>query len=163
MEAADGSAGVLTLAGEGETITNPLGRPLRFLAGAEETGGSLTILESTPAGGEGPPFHVHAEQDEVVYVLEGEFRFRLEDEVSAAPPGSMMFIRRGTQHSWQNTGSEPGRLLVAFVPGAPGMERFFREFARLPEGKPVGEGFRELGPEAGMDVVGPPLAQTHPL
>jgi hypothetical protein len=49
---------------------------------------------------------------------------------------------------------------VMFTPS--GMERFFDRFATLPAG-PVDPGaFRSIGAEVGMDVVGPPMAATHP-
>jgi len=44
----------------------------------------------------------------------------------------------------------------------PGMERFFSAFAEVPEDGPVQEEFARLGSEAGMEVVGPPLAQSDP-
>jgi hypothetical protein len=44
-----------------------------------------------------------------------------------------------------------------------GLEVFFERFGRLPDDASVPEAFRMLGSEAGMDVVGPPLAQSDPL
>ena len=43
------------------------------------------------------------------------------------------------------------------------MERFFERFATLPAGRFDPESFRAAGREAGMDVVGPPLAVSHPV
>jgi hypothetical protein len=37
------------------------------------------------------------------------------------------------------------------------------EFGQLPDDASVPEAFRRLGSEVGMDVVGPPLAQSDPL
>lgn len=42
------------------------------------------------------------------------------------------------------------------------MEAFFEEFATL-EKDAVAEGFVSLGRAAGMEVLGPPLAQSEPL
>jgi hypothetical protein len=41
------------------------------------------------------------------------------------------------------------------------MEGFFDRFAQLTDPGP--EDFRSIGAEEGMDVVGPPLAQSDPL
>jgi hypothetical protein len=52
------------------------------------------------------------------------------------------------------------------LPGGPdpiGLEGFFERFAQLPEDASVLEAFRTIGPEAGMEVVGPPLAHPDPL
>jgi len=45
--------------GDGRTIRNPAGGMLTFMAGSEETGGAVTMWESTAAPGEGPPLHLH--------------------------------------------------------------------------------------------------------
>ena len=147
--------------GEGETVRNPLGGPLAFKARGAETGGAMTAFESTAAAGEGPPLHVHTNADEVLYIVEGSFRFKLDGELRDSPAGSFVFIPRGAPHTWQNVGAEPGRLLVLFTPAA--MEPFFDRFAELPDGASVPEAFRTLGADAGMEVVGPPLAKSDPL
>jgi ketosteroid isomerase-like protein len=49
----------------------------------------------------------------------------------------------------------------AFVPSA--LEEFFKGFAALPKDEATIDAFRILAEEAGMVVVGTPLAQSHPL
>jgi hypothetical protein len=46
---------------------------------------------------------------------------------------------------------------------APGVERLFERFAVLPEDQVGLEAFRRLASEADTDVVGAPLAESHPL
>lgn len=144
--------------GEGTTIEGPAGGPLTFKVRGEQTDGSLTVFENTIAPGDGPPLHRHAHEDEAWYILEGHFRFRLDDELRSTPAGSFVFVPRGTPHCFQNTGDTPGRVLVLFTPA--GMERFFDRFAaRAPdEGGP--DAFRSIGNEVGMEVLGPPLPPT---
>lgn len=43
-----------------------------------------------------------------------------------------------------------------------GIERFFDCFATLPSGPVDPDAFRTIGAVVGMDVVGPPLARSHP-
>ena len=148
--------------GEGEAFRNPVGGPVTIKARGDQTGGALTVFESVPAPGEGPPLHRHPREDEILYVLEGELRIRLEDDVSAAPAGSFVFLPRGLPHTWQNAGEGPARILFAFAPAAPGMERFFERAAEVPEGTPLAEAFAEFAADAGMEVLGPPLAQSNP-
>jgi uncharacterized cupin superfamily protein len=45
--------------------------------------------------GEGPPLHVHTREDESAYVLEGDLRFKLDDELFATPAGSFVPLRAG--------------------------------------------------------------------
>lgn len=153
--------GVVLGPGEGASVPNPVGGRLTFKARAAETGGVLTAFESIAAPGEGPPLHVHVGEDEIFYVLEGSFRFKLDGELRAATAGSFVFIPRGIEHTWQNVGGAPGRFLVVTVPG--GFERFFELFARIPAGASPAEEFRRIGEEIGMTVAGPPLAESDPL
>jgi quercetin dioxygenase-like cupin family protein len=146
--------------GEGMTIQGPAGGPLTFKARGEQTDAALTVFENAIAPGDGPPLHTHAGEDESWYVLAGELRFRLGDDVATAPAGSFVFVPRGTPHCFQNVGAQPARIIVIFTPS--GMERFFDRFAALPAGAVDPDAFASIGAEVGMDVVGPPMAVTHP-
>lgn len=153
---------VVRRAEEGRHVPNPIADDVIIKLTQGETGGALSMFESTPGPGAGPPMHVHANEDEVVYVVEGTIRFKLGDEMRETPAGGFAFIPRGLRHAWQNVGSERARLMFFFTPASPGMERFFSALAEVPQDGRVQEEFARLGSEAGMDVVGPPLAQSHP-
>jgi quercetin dioxygenase-like cupin family protein len=143
---------------EGGPVPNPIADDMTIKLTDGETGGALSMFESTTGPGAGPPMHVHANEDEVLYVVEGTIRFKLGDEIRETPAGGFAFIPRGLHHAWQNAGSEPARVMFFFTPASPGMERFFLAFAQVPEDGPVQTEFARLGREAGMDLVGPPLA-----
>ena len=117
----------------------------------------MTACESVIGPGQGPPVHVHAREDELMYVLEGRLRFELDGVLRDAPAGSLVFVPRGTPHTWQNAGVGPARLFFLFTPGSEGMERFF-ESASEAAGEVRGpELFRRFAGDAGMQVLGPPL------
>lgn len=139
--------------GEGPRIQGPAGGPLTFKVRGDRTGGALTLIENEIAPGDGPPHHVHANEDEAWWILDGGLRFKLGDQLHEAPTGSFVFVPRGVAHSFQNPGDTPARILVMFTPG--GMERFFDAFGDLEELD--AEAFARLGSQVGMDVVGPPL------
>ena len=143
--------------GEGTTIQGPAGGPLTFKARGEQTGGALTAIENVIAPGDGPPLHVHANEDEAWWVIDGTLRFRLGEETAEAPAGTFVFVPRTVPHAFQNVGETPARILVLFTPA--GMERFFDKFATLSGGA---ESFALAGREAEMEMVGPPLAVSHP-
>ena len=49
-----------------------------------ETNWALMALETVAAPDEGPPHHVHPDAGELWYVVEGSFRFRVDDDVRQA-------------------------------------------------------------------------------
>ena len=120
--------GVIVLGpGEGRTIPGP--EAITLKATGEETGGSIGFLEGTTSPGAGPARHIHHGADELFYVLEGQFQFLAGEQLVSAPTGTFIFIPRGTVHAAKNVGTEPGRVLAAFIPG--GTEASFEAFARL--------------------------------
>src|SRR6185437_4477879 len=140
---------------EGVSVANPVGGSITVKVRGAETHGALLALETVAASGEGPPLHTHAGEDEFLYVLDGRFQFRLEDEVSEAPAGTCRYIRRGVPHTWRNVTDAPARMLAVFTPA--GMEAFFETFAAHAGTAEAPAAFRTLGEAAGMTVVGPPL------
>lgn len=107
---------------EGEAALWVLGEINTIRARAE----AYTLLESTAPPGGGLPPHVHHDQDEAIYVLEGEYTLVSGDEESRLGPGSFASVPRGTLHALKVTGNEPGRMLAILSP--PGsLERFFEE------------------------------------
>ena len=110
------SGGIILGPGEGYTI--PGTDAITLKATSEETGGSIGFLEATGSPGYGPPRHIHRSHDELFYVLEGEFLFLVGERQVSAPPGTFVFIPRGTVHAAKGIGTEPGKVLAAYIPGA---------------------------------------------
>ena len=156
------SGGIILGPGEGRTI--PGTDAITLKATGEETGGSIGFLEATGPPGSGPPRHIHRSHDELFYVLEGEFLFLVGERQVSAPPGTFVFIPRGTVHAAKVIGSEPGKVLAAYVPG--GLEHSFEEFAQL-RTEQQGEGANrstdrdrtvaEINQKYDSEFVGPPL------
>jgi quercetin dioxygenase-like cupin family protein len=144
--------------GDGQRIENPLGGHIVFKARAAQTAGSLTVFEAVNPPGQGPPYHVHDGLDEVIYVLDGTLRVRLDAKVEDAPAGSFVFIPRGVPHTWDGRG-EPVRFLAVLAPA--GLEEFFENTAAA-GGAQADDVFSRFGGDD-LRVVGPPLAVSHPL
>ncbi len=106
------SRAILRRPGEADMVDNPLAGSVAYRARSEETAGAVTVLESVVAPGEGPPLHVHVNEDEFIYVLEGRLRVRLEEAVREAPAGSFVFIPKGVSHTWKNAGDGAARFPV---------------------------------------------------
>ena len=94
-------------------------------ASADSTRGSFTVFEEND--GVDTPLHVHENEDELFYVLEGEHVFQVGDQDHRAGPGDVVFAPRGVPHSQRRVVPRTGRVLVLTSPA--GFEGFFRQLA----------------------------------
>lgn len=84
--------------------------------------GQFVLVEWTDPGGvtsrERPiaGLHVHHEDDEAWYVVEGRLGFRLGDEEVEAGPGASVLAPRGTPHSFWNAADGPARYVLVTTP-----------------------------------------------
>jgi hypothetical protein len=69
------------------------------------------VVELTIAPKSGPALHTHLREDELWYVVEGDFRFKAANQMLYASAGGLAFGPRGTPHCFQNVGDTPGKLL----------------------------------------------------
>lgn len=94
-------------------------------ASADTTGGAFTVFEEhDPVD---TPLHVHANEDELWYVLDGEHVFRVGDEERRVGPGGVVFAPRGVPHAQRRVVPRTGSVLALTSPA--GLEGFFRELA----------------------------------
>jgi len=150
-------------AGAGMPVENPVGGVLTFKVMSDQSGGVLTAIDTVALPGEGPPLHMHRNEDEFIWILEGRFRVRLGDDMNEAAPGAFVFIPRGTPHTWQNIGDAPARFFAGTMPASIAFEQFFVRYAQLPIEQRGIEAFARLGVETqALEVLGPPLAQSNP-
>jgi mannose-6-phosphate isomerase-like protein (cupin superfamily) len=144
--------------GAGEGRVTPVGPRERIVwkVTGDRTGGGLDVGENVTEPGAGPPLHVHHASDEAYYVLEGTVAVRVGARTLTAPPGTFVFIPRGTAHAFMNAGARPARLLLTFSPG--GVDRFFDELAPLVAAEsPAPARLAAVGARHRVEVVGPPL------
>jgi quercetin dioxygenase-like cupin family protein len=109
---------------EGDLFYGP-GDLYRFLITGAETDGAYFAMEAIVPPGGGPPPHIHRNEDETFYVLEGRCAFRLGDETITATAGDFVNVPRGHVHCFHNASDAPARLILTFTPA--GIERFFEE------------------------------------
>ncbi|HML22715.1 MAG TPA: cupin domain-containing protein [Aggregatilinea sp.] len=113
----------------------------------------LFILENTFHAKGGPARHLHYEQDEWFYALEGEFAIEVGKERMRLLPGDSLFAPRRVPHVWAHVGAERGRMLIVFSPAGQ-MEAFFREVTKANAMPPQDP---DLWRAHGMELLGPPL------
>lgn len=102
----------------------------------------------------GPPLHIHPDQDEVFYVLEGQYRFVCGNEKFELGPGDLIFLPRNVPHTWGQI-SEHGKLLFYFQPAGK-MEAFFNTLGSI-TAPPTPEQGAKVFANHGMQVLGPPM------
>ena len=109
-----------------------LGEPHTIGAGAaafkvltQESRGAVFIMENMLTRKGGPPRHLHHEQDEWFYVLQGDFIFEIGNQRFTLKPGDSILGPREIAHAYAFVGEPPGKLLIAFNP-ANRIEEFFR-------------------------------------
>ena len=147
-------------AGEGTALETPIGDLITVKAATRQTNGSLTVLELVIGPKKGPALHTHLREDELWYVLDGDFRFKAGGAILRVSTGGMAFGPRGTPHAFQNIGETPGRLLVITTPS--GLERFFEEFAALPPGSAGPETLSAVGHANWIEFAGPSVQVSDP-
>jgi len=77
---------------------------------------NLTVIEVTLKPGFGHNFHKHPEQEEVIYVIEGQVEQWLDQDKRTLKPGDSVFIGADVVHASFNTGSQPAKLLAILGP-----------------------------------------------
>src|SRR5262245_406553 len=105
-----------------------LGVSIRLIARSTDTNGRFTVFEQTTPAGWGPPRHVHANEDEIVYVLDGTYEVSLGDERRTISAGGCAILPRGIPHGFRNVGETSARFVCVVTPG--GLEEYFLELAR---------------------------------
>jgi quercetin dioxygenase-like cupin family protein len=113
----------------------------------------LLIIENTFHAKGGPARHLHYDQDEWFYPIEGEFIFEVGSEKFGLKPGDSLLAPRPVPHVWAHVGDARGRIVIAFTPAGQ-MEAFFREVTKANAMPPQNP---ELWRAHGMELLGPPL------
>jgi mannose-6-phosphate isomerase-like protein (cupin superfamily) len=100
-----------------------LGSLTTNLAEKKDTNGAFCLVEGTLAPGSEPPPHVHTREDELFYVLEGEFDVYVGKKAFKVEAGECVFLPRFKPHAFVIR-SPWLRVLALFSPA--GLEEAFR-------------------------------------
>jgi quercetin dioxygenase-like cupin family protein len=105
------------------------GLDLKVLLTTEATGGAISVLMGWHKPGEGPPDHVHFNQEEVFYILEGTYELTVGGRTTTAAPGTIVFIPRNVVHRFTNVGATTACMLDWSLPG--GQDHYFKAISDL--------------------------------
>ncbi|MFN5169089.1 MAG: cupin domain-containing protein [Cyclobacteriaceae bacterium] len=123
---------------------------------SKDTDNDIYIFESTRVKKGGPREHVHFEQDEFWYILEGEFLFKVGERTFTAKTGDSVFGPRQVPHAFAKMNDGNARILIAFQPAGK-MEELFKAISQG-KFKNMTEEERDKYREAhGLKNVGPAL------
>jgi DNA-binding transcriptional MerR regulator/quercetin dioxygenase-like cupin family protein len=111
-------------------LGGPGGEPSDCKISGKDTDGAMCVFEFTGASG-GPP-HVHPDQDEWIYVVEGEFEVHVGNKRFHLNAGESVFMPRNAAHMWGCVSGKPGKVINVYQP-AGRMEEFFRALGKPPE------------------------------
>ncbi len=123
---------------------------------------SYGLIEMHAASGDQPPLHVHRDEDEGFYVLEGEVCLWAGEERILLRPGQFANAPAGVPHTYRVVSEEKARFLVTSPTGD--FVRFVLAFGEpaerrelpTPTGPPDAERLGRLAAEHGIDLLGPP-------
>jgi quercetin dioxygenase-like cupin family protein len=113
--------------------------------GRGDTNGAYGLVEVVVPEGIGSPWHVHPEEDEWFYVLEGEITFWVADTCLSLKAGSFAFGPKGVPHTFYAEACARARRPAA--PGRPpghGAARSDREAKRVRDPRPSRPAARPL-------------------
>ena len=132
---------------------------MKCLLSGEQTAGQFCLFENTSDGNTKTPIHVHARDDETVYVIEGELTAVSDGQPRRLTAGESIFLPRGIPHQLINMSGNPGRYILI---GSPALfDRFLKEAGReLRPGEAAGpptpediERLREASPRFGITLL----------
>ncbi|HEY4323551.1 MAG TPA: cupin domain-containing protein [Mucilaginibacter sp.] len=170
-------APVLALAAQNQSKKNPKGgfkvkagkdryqEELNIMGGqfdcklsSKDTNGALLIYDTVREQKGGPALHVHHYQDELFYVIKGEFIIKVGDDILNLKAGDFAFAPRKIPHAFAKISEGEAQVLVMFQP-AGSMEDFFLQMSKLGKEIPKNQEatLKELWAAHGMEIVGPPL------
>ena len=135
-------------------------------AAAETTDGRSQCWSFVWPQGGGSPLHVHHNEDEWFYVIEGELTLWVDGKVIVAPAGSFVYGPRDIPHTFLVTSTEARFLMVTEPAPFADFVRAMSEPAQtltLPPASvqpPSPERMTAVAAEYGIEILGPPGIPT---
>ena len=137
-----------------------LGALLVVKATGEQTGGVFGLIDHLLPEGWASPYHVHRNEGESFYVVEGEMTFYVGEERIRAGAGAWVYGPRGVPHGFAVEGTAQARVLLLNTPA--GFEGFpvevgepAKELTLPPAGPPDLQKLARIAATYGIEILGP--------
>lgn len=125
-----------------------------FKVSTADSGGNLFVMEHKMTKKGGPPRHLHHNEDEWFYALEGDYIVEVGSDRFHLKTGDSLLAKRQIPHAWAFVGNSPGRLLISFAPAGK-MEAFFTELEKRREHAYGTDA--EFHRRFDLELIGPPI------
>lgn len=128
--------------GDGQVL-DILGAPVRVQSSA--TGDQMFFADHPVPAGYEVPLHVHLDEEELFYILEGEITLLSKHGEAIAGPGTFVHLPQGVAHGFANRSGAAARMLV-MTPAGGALRGVFR-------GLDASAKAGTLGPQAIADTL----------
>jgi mannose-6-phosphate isomerase-like protein (cupin superfamily) len=122
------SPAIVVPPGQGDLV-NLRGLGVHFKIDAAQTGGRFAIVEYLIEPRRLIPPHLHRNEEEYSFVIEGTVGARIGDEIIVGGPGTYIVKPRSVPHTFWNPTDVPARALEIISPA--GFENYFRELGQM--------------------------------
>ena len=137
---------------DGGDVLNIAGGEFIHKVKSADTNNVFSVIQIHTPPGKGISAHVHENEDELVYLLQGEIEVSLGDQTMRAVPGVMALLPRGIPHGFTNVGDTPSIVIDTILPGA--FDGYFVEMAALyNNGEPTDEEVNALSEKYSIRYV----------
>lgn len=137
-----------------------LSLPTWIRASGANTGGTFSLIEQLIPPGFASPWHIHHNEDESFYVIDGKASVVVANRSVTLSAGDYAFGPRGIPHGFRIEGTKPARVLLMTSGGT--FAEFVREMSQPAEGatasEPTEADLQKLVAAAqsyGLSILGP--------
>jgi mannose-6-phosphate isomerase-like protein (cupin superfamily) len=127
-----------------------------FKVSSKDSRGDFFAMEHHHTKKGGPPRHLHHNEDEWFYVIEGEYIVEVGNQLHHLKAGDSVLAPREVSHAFAFVGESTGRFLITYAPAGK-MEEFF-DFRDKAGGRTTFVNDAKTMRAYGMELLGPPLS-----
>lgn len=111
------------------------GRVVNWLQTPETTGGRYSSVCTCiyDPGARAYPAHSHQKGEETIFVISGNGKVKIGDEIYSMEPGSLFLFPQGVPHMVWNTSASPMKLVCFYAPAQEAIEYTFHEDFNFPD------------------------------
>ena len=136
-----------------------LGTLVIMKATGEQTAGAFGLIDNLMPAEFASPYHMHRNEDESFYLVEGEMTFYVGEERVKAEAGAFVYGPRGVPHGFKVDGTEPARILLQNYPAGfefpCGSGRTAKELSIPPAEPPDMDKLMAIAAKYDIEILGP--------
>ena len=119
---------------------------------SEHTDGKYLVIAVEHEPGDGIPPHVHSNEDEIAWVIDGDVEVVIGNETHQATAGTTVFFPRHVPHGYRAKGTRRLKMLWTVIPGQ-GFEDMLLEMNDIPPESLTPDTMAEVAGKYGIEFV----------